>query len=546
MSTVAPVVAPVDYSVVDADSVTTKRAKIEINPEGKNIIDYYLWVSHGANVSANQNYYPIHTDFLSISIFSEPHKVITNDYLNKILDINTASSDVCQLLKGVCPKIPVVDVTNQKKKYVLLPPLFFEGHKPSGKEDRDATLNELIGLYYLRISQNMFTETEYFAYYDGIVPTSDVRNTHDFCKIAEKTKIISNNDMLQTGDMTYSIIFNLIAKDCKKKGLVMNDVPIGIYTCQEFDAGHLKDYKTQLYSAIPTVVEQVPPRRSSLFVESIADIPPNSYTTFYTIPVKDLPDITPITNIKHQGCGLTLLNYYNLASRADTREKIMCLPIDGTTVFSMIDLMNEAIPMNLKFIVIRSPIAQGIQAIYDYMKSFTAKNYTIFFKVYAKDTHSLSDGKTIANDRGHFVSFAMYDSVVYYVDPQAQIKQIIPENVNITDILQPGAALNRYSFIDIIFFTALENKILEIGMPALTKNDFERFLKYINGKIRTPVLRGGGSGSRRSRRPSRRITKRRRFGRNGRKLIGGELDTFQQRMMDIDAKNNIDTDLLNY
>ena len=47
-------------------------------------IDFFLWVSHGNNVSGNNSFYPIKTDFVSISLYSAPYRIITSSLLENI------------------------------------------------------------------------------------------------------------------------------------------------------------------------------------------------------------------------------------------------------------------------------------------------------------------------------------------------------------------------------------------------------------------------------------------------------------------------------
>ena len=53
-----------------------------VNDEYIPQLHFYLWISHGANVSSKNNYYSLETKFRSLTFYSSPFEEITNEYLN--------------------------------------------------------------------------------------------------------------------------------------------------------------------------------------------------------------------------------------------------------------------------------------------------------------------------------------------------------------------------------------------------------------------------------------------------------------------------------
>ena len=84
--------------------------------EENDIVHFFLWISHGNNVSSRSNFYPIETKFQSVILYSKPFQAITASELKDLLE------EPCKLLVGSCPRIPI---ENEQGRHVFLPPLVF-------------------------------------------------------------------------------------------------------------------------------------------------------------------------------------------------------------------------------------------------------------------------------------------------------------------------------------------------------------------------------------------------------------------------------------
>ena len=111
-------------------------------------INFFLWVSHGTNVSANHNFYPMNVKYQSLMLYSKPYAAISN------IELEPFINDACKLLSGSCPIIPILNNTTGEK-IAYLPPLIFACNVP----EQSPYIQSATGLYYLRIKKHNFSNT---------------------------------------------------------------------------------------------------------------------------------------------------------------------------------------------------------------------------------------------------------------------------------------------------------------------------------------------------------------------------------------------------
>ena len=113
-----------------------------------NVLNFYLWISHGTNVSGNHNYYPIETKFRALTFYSRPFEIITSSpllNLDQFIRTGRDNPGICGLISGSCPHIPIVN-KETKQKIVYLPPLIF------GVDANDhADVKRFSGLYHFSL-----------------------------------------------------------------------------------------------------------------------------------------------------------------------------------------------------------------------------------------------------------------------------------------------------------------------------------------------------------------------------------------------------------
>jgi hypothetical protein len=501
-------------------------------------INFFLWVSHGTNVSSENNFYPIQTEFKSIILYSKPLQPIFLDELDEI------TKNPCKLVLGSCPYIPVEN--DMFGKHVFLPPLIFNNNEPEPYyQMRVAT-----GLYHYNIKTN---------YEQPQILGKNLLDLPQNC-IAHKNHIYNYRDFLdmyKTNFITYSQIFKLVTDTCKKMNLDSKDILLGIFSCQEVMDTYAKEYTKEISNLIP---KQVQPNLMLSNIFTSDNYPENSFISLNVMPInKMIKNWNKIVEITHQGCALNVLSYFNIIPRTSAREQIVCLPMKGTSIFKIIDFINtfiieKNIINHLGFFVARCQFDDGIIKIANFMLNYDEDNYCVIFKMYKKNyTENTKQSHT-----GHTVAMFKYNESYYYVDPHQNILQ----KINISDFGQfinniKMVTGNNWNFIDLIFI--VKNERFPENRP---QESSENFINDIPDGVdtsivvRTPDIKFGGkklfkkmrNNKKKSikKRKNKRV-KTRKNKRNKNIYVGGNdimnLDTFERLMINIDKKNNIPTTL---
>ena len=105
-------------------------------------IHFFLWVSHGGNVSHVNTYHVTDIPFKQIVMYSKAFKTSNTVDLENMYKTNT-----CDFLLGSCPIIPFATKTNKRKS--ILPTLVF----CINKDDPTNDMYKYSGLYYLPMSE---------------------------------------------------------------------------------------------------------------------------------------------------------------------------------------------------------------------------------------------------------------------------------------------------------------------------------------------------------------------------------------------------------
>lgn len=203
-----------------------------LNNEYNNILHFYLWITHGANVSSNRNYYPLETKFAALTFYSHPFEKTYEHFLLNLekgitsQDTEGGSNDICKLITGSCPIIPIINKdTNQKTVY--LPPLTFSVNPAEDKVEEG----------YLGKTENKLYERLMGLYYFSLVKTDTSK-----CKVIVSQQILSHADLLNLQTYTYSTIFQKVLKNCGEKQIDPENVMLGIYSCQERYDKYIPEY----------------------------------------------------------------------------------------------------------------------------------------------------------------------------------------------------------------------------------------------------------------------------------------------------------------
>jgi hypothetical protein len=196
-----------------------------------------------------------------------------------------------------------------------------------------------------------------------------------------------------------------------------------------------------------------------------------------------------LAKIKHQGCALNVLSFFGIIKENEAMEKVVCLNIKGTSIFKIVDYINEHIITKRNgFVIIRRSFDDALNLfIQNFMNMYKPTNYAVLFKMYIEREHN---GKF--SHIGHTVAIMNHNDKFYLIDPQANISINLvkdqPFSQQIKNAYQSKDINNNWNYIDIIF-TVDSN--FEQKRPRFEFNAFMTNEK-LNIIARTPDITHGG------------------------------------------------------
>ena len=499
-----------------------------IYDEVPEIIDFFLWISHGGNISDDSEYFyfPFEYKFDYLVMYSKPLKELYIDHYAKIM------MKPCDIITGTCPFLPIKQKNGKKKIY--LPPLVFSVTNPQSER----VYLGLFGLWHYKIQKNA---------------TGD-------CKIIISENVINHTtvyDKYNTGSITYSSIFDYVDKYCKQTTVNINvdTVLLGIFTCQSLMNEYLE--KPAERSKISRFIPRIKERNIQIEFETAVN-PNNNYLPLM-IPYNDgLKPWEPLGGITRQGCGLNVLAYYDLMPENEARQETTCL-YKGTSIIKIVQyiadgLLKKNISINSVLVLHYKLYNYGIAVILYILSMPTYTNYAIIFKIYeSSDNHA-----------GHTISILkMKDSKEYYlIDPQLRLTLPFKNVFNLYDIMKANYSDKHY--IDIIYHNTNNSEktnfnILEMHSKLSIDNNYS-IVPYDEDIIfggKKNRVKGKNSVKRKSRVKGKKQVK-------GRGLTGGiysnktikrtkkeenkeekeKIKNIQKILKQIDSKNNIKSALI--
>ena len=419
------------------------------------IVHMFIWISHGGNVSAKSNFYPMDTKFKTILLYSTPF----NSY--NASDIDKLRTTPCALVLGTCPYIPINDGHG---KSVFLPPLLFVNRHP----ENDPLVVRATGFYHVIIYKELGTDVNV---------TSSISSN-----CAQRSdKICNYDDFIRqygTRHITYSMIFQLAMEQCTRLQLNPESVLLGIISCQTAIPSYVGKYKDTITNFVPTHVN--PPIQSTIF--DLTHFPPNTFVAPTILPFTTVPEKwTKLADISHQGCALNVLAYFGIIEQTYATEQAVCLSRKGTSIFRIVDyisnyLHNLHIPF-IGFFIFRYNIIPGLVYLGNLIqKLITINNFVIVFKMYAD--FEFGEQTKSKSHFGHTVAIAKYGADVYYIDPQVGIsakilKTFFENTTQISDLYKTNIP---WRFIDIIYTVTTTPPNM---MPSDTQGTISVFIQNI-------------------------------------------------------------------
>jgi hypothetical protein len=507
------------------------------------VLNFYLWISHGTNVSGDHNYYPIETKFRALTFYSRPFETIDAEPLKNLVEFiqtDAGNPGVCGLISGSCPHIPIIDKeTNQK--IVYLPPLIFG------------------------VDTNDHPEVKRFS---GLYRFSLIKTNYENCKVINQEQILNFDQLLQLGRITYSFIFQTVLQDCNNKGIKPNNVMLGIYSCQSQASQYVPQYNQgNIYNFIPKIVDTS--LLTAPILNNINEFANNAWCSLSIFDIKELKTWDALAGIKRQGCGLNVLSYYDIIPQTEAREQTTCLSIKGTSIFKIIDYINRENVYNNKYFVLRSYIQDGLELIINFMNQYKmTNNYAIIFKVYQENNYK--DAFTFS-EMGHTVSLAYINGMIKYIDPQGEEpKGLNPQGEDLYTLngktkeeqlkkLYNDFFKNRYKYIDIIFTYRNNASDFDRGRPLLNKEQVMNLIKSNKyffrprptnityggyGKKKSRWNSGGGKKKRKSKTKKNKTKKNKTKKRKDKRRQYGGYDEFEEAMLNADKNSGIPTNLV--
>lgn len=489
-------------------------------------IDFFLWVSHGSNVSDDTEYFyfPFEYKFNYLVMYSKPLKPTSDAELDAII------ANPCDMVTGTCPILPIQKINGKKKIY--LPPLLFNLN-----EVEVPSVEEKIGLWHYRIK----------------------KLGHNVCETVDRAVQVCNYRYIRKKYgykyITYSSIFSEVEIYCKDVDIPRDTVLLGIFSCQSSNYKYINRPATRdkISRFIPRIKER------NIQIEFETAVNPNNNYLPLMIPYNDgLKPWEPLGGITRQGCGLNVLAYYDLMPENEARQETTCL-YKGTSIFKIIQyiadgLLKKNISINSVLVLHYNLYKYGIAVILYILDMPTYTNYAIIFKIYeSSDNHA-----------GHTISILkMKDSKEYYlIDPQLRLTLPFKNVFNLYDIMKANYSDKHY--IDIIYRNTNNSEktnfnILEMHSKLSIDNNYS-ILPYDEDIIfggKKNRVKGKNSVKRKSRVKGKKQVK-------GRGLTGGiysnktikrtkkeenkeeeeKIKNIQKILKQTDSKNNIKTALI--
>ena len=420
-------------------------------------IDFFLWVSHGTTATAINRMVDKYQSKLGRFVYYSEHGECLARYNLDGIYLNTIQKT--QIVE-VVPNGQTTHISgNIKNMYIgkssidnpgystgfLVPPIFY-----TLEHNINDVTYSYMGLYYFAIDPTTFE----FLKYQKLLDVADLIHMYG-------NKYIS-----------LSIIERHVIQACKSLNITnLNNVNLGLYACQTGHPQYVQEY-------------QQPPTDINLDLESLhnkAELIPSSYINERHISYFALAT-TPVDNnlmsqrlstqwnalatMTHQGCALNVLSYYGIISQPRARERVVCLTLKGTSIFSIVNYINNYYTYTGKFAITRLTLANGLKALYNYITQNLhthTSSCVIIFKIYAENK---IPKKEEYSDVGHTVSvcFDFNTKSVWFIDPQVELKiQLINDPNQLGNIM--GQYYPSMKFIDLIMSGDYTNTFV---VPAVT------------------------------------------------------------------------------
>ena len=175
------------------------------------------------------------------------------------------------------------------------------------------------------------------------------------CNILKQEQIYNHAEMLakygHDNPITYSNIFKDVIANCKQRNLNPKDIVLGIFSCQDGINEYRPDY--DIYNnVVPNVKDDIP--KATIYNYNNYDKTRHlmSPTIIGFTPTMKQVNWTALVKSKHQGCALNVLSFYDIVKINEARESVTCLSLKGTSVFKIVDYIDNYVKTTLNVITL--------------------------------------------------------------------------------------------------------------------------------------------------------------------------------------------------
>lgn len=416
----------------------------------------FLLVCHGSSVSQFKTYFktrayfknieymiPFGKDLYALEGIEKLYKNI--NYLpgavaggiDKYLDINRENVTIDSVeYRG--NEIIVSD-----NEYAYLPPMVFspithENPEKGVTKEIVSAFDKVMGLYHYVLNE---TDRKYYpvhviADYKILVDTmvsgtpltysSITKLVRDYFKNVRSSKIAFKDPVVAVGK---DIMDNPDKTLFEKSSIVFHTCRSYFYNTNVLDDNTLNFFNS-------TVVIRQEPSPATI----ITGLNPADAVSLLSIDIKNFDIFETMTHwqgalagLYHQGCGLNVLNFYNLLNTETARGAAACVNI-GTSIFKIADYIKDKLPssdigvcrMSIDgYITLLQTIINELVKYLSVYSSFAENSYfpdiVFILRVYTENMQRGKEG--VYNEVGHFISICLKDNHIYFIDPQVSVAE---------------------------------------------------------------------------------------------------------------------------
>lgn len=180
---------------------------------------------------------------------------------------------------------------------------------------------------------------------------------------------------------------------------------------------------------------------------------------------------SPLIGQRTHGCGYNVITFYGYLTEYESREKIACLSLHGTSIFTALAYI---IDKTKQYVVMRFPLMYLVNMITNMSEnSSNYHNHFIMIKLY-RDKY-IPNKPHMMSHIGHIVSIYMYvypsgERSIVFIDPQQQDYRMINDDNELSAFYE--ALDGIYRFFDIAFVLSGDSPT-EVTTPAFLASTYD-------------------------------------------------------------------------